>query len=115
MIYDNAVLSTELLITLYLKAIDPTSLNQQGNDRGTRYRTGIYWVHKEDEAIARSLLAQEQTHYAMPLQVEVVRLHNFYTAEEYHQNYLAKHPDGYCHLPIELFYYARRANQLKEE
>ncbi len=113
-VYDDEVLSTELLIRLYFKAIDPTALNRQGNDRGTRYRTGIYFVHKEDEEVAQRLLAEEQTNYDKPLQVEVERLHNFFPAEEYHQDYLQKHPEGYCHLPVELFAYARKANLLKE-
>ncbi len=110
-VYDDAVLNTERLIELYFKAIDPTSLNRQGNDRGTRYRTGIYLVHPEDEVVAKRLLAEEQTKYPIPLQVEIEMLHNFYPAEEYHQDYLQKHPDGYCHLPIELFAYAKEANR----
>ncbi len=114
MVYDDEVLSTALLIALYFKAIDPTSLNRQGNDRGTRYRTGIYFVHPEDEETARRLLGKEQTSYDKTLQVEIERLQNFYPAEEYHQDYLQKHPDGYCHLPMELFAFARKANLLKE-
>ena len=109
--YDPAVVSLDLLLDLYFKAIDPTSLNKQGEDEGTQYRTGVYYVDDEDVTSIRNAFEQEQSKYAEPLAVELLPLQNFYTAEEYHQDYLDKNPDGYCHLPLELFEMAKRANR----
>lgn len=82
--------------------IDPTSLNQQGNDRGTQYRTGIYYTHSAEQAIIAQALQQEQQKYQQPLVVENLPLTHFYEAEEYHQDYLIKNPNGYCHIDIRL-------------
>ena len=105
--YDPLRVSLRFLLEMYFKAIDPTSLNQQGEDRGTRYRTGIYYTDPADEPLVRYLMAEEAKHSGLPLQVEVMPLANFYRAEDYHQDYLVNNPDGYCHLPVELFAYAR--------
>ena len=92
-----------------LPFLDPTSLNQQGEDRGTRYRTGIYYTDSDDLPFIQLALRQEATHYGLPLQVEVEPLRNFYRAEDYHQDYLVANPTGYCHLPVALFQSARDA------
>ncbi|MBQ6069132.1 MAG: peptide-methionine (S)-S-oxide reductase MsrA [Bacteroidales bacterium] len=105
--YDPLRVSLRFLLEMYFKAIDPTSLNQQGEDRGTRYRTGIYYTHPDDLPLIQYLMAEEAKHYALPLQVEVMPLANFYRAEDFHQDYLVNNPTGYCHLPVELFAYAR--------
>lgn len=105
--YDPLRVSLRFLLEMYFKAIDPTSLNQQGEDRGTRYRTGIYFTDSADEPLVRYIMSEEAKHYGLPLQVEVVPLANFYRAEDYHQDYLVNNPTGYCHLPVELFAYAR--------
>ena len=91
------------------KAIDPTSLNKQGHDEGTRYRTGVYYTNAEDLPIIEKVFAEEQKNYQQPLVVEKLPLQNFYSAEEYHQDYLDKNPAGYCHLPESLFEFARQA------
>lgn len=109
--YDDTRLGLPFLLRLYLRAIDPTSLNRQGEDEGTRYRTGIYYTDAADEPVARAILDEAQKDYDAPLCVELLPLHNFYRAEEYHQDYLDKNPDGYCHLPHELFAFAERANR----
>ena len=90
--------------------IDPTSLNKQGHDEGTRYRTGIYYTDAEDFAVIEKVYASEQLHYDQAIVVEKLPLQNFYTAEEYHQDYLDKNPAGYCHLPQSLFEFARSAS-----
>lgn len=108
--YDPAVVSLDLLLDLYFKSIDPTSLNKQGEDIGTQYRTGIYYVDAEDVAAIRKAFDAEQSKYSDPLVVELLPLQNFYTAEEYHQDYLDKNPGGYCHLPRALFEFAKKAN-----
>ena len=109
--YDPEVADLGLLLDLYFKAIDPTSLNKQGNDRGTRYRTGIYYTDKADLPAIDKRYKEEQKKYNRPLVVEIGPLSNFYAAEEYHQNYLDKHPQGYCHLPQSLFDFAKKARK----
>ena len=98
---------------MFFKAIDPTSLNKQGHDEGTRYRTGIYYKNEEDLPIIEKVYNEKQKEYQQPLAVEKLPLKNFYTAEEYHQDYLEKNPTGYCHLPLELFEFAKNANKKK--
>ena len=112
--YNPDVVSLEFLLRMFFKAIDPTSLNKQGHDEGTRYRTGIYYTNAEDLPIIEKVLAEEQKNYQQPIAVEKLPLQNFYSAEEYHQDYLDKNPTGYCHLPESLFEFARKnkaANQ----
>lgn len=107
--YDPEKVSLEFLLDMFFKAIDPTSINQQGEDRGTRYRTGVYYVNPENETIIQKAFDEEQKQIDGKLAVENLPLKNFYKAEEYHQDYLDKNPDGYCHLPQSLFEYARKA------
>jgi len=109
--YDPQQISLKLLIELYFKAIDPTSLNQQGEDRGTRYRTGIYYTDPAELDTINAVVDEVARQYDRPLVVEVEPLRNFYPAEEYHQDYLDKNPDGYCHLPLALFEFAKKANK----
>jgi len=109
--YDDEQLSLRFLVELYLHAIDPTSLNRQGEDEGTRYRTGIYFTDATDEPVCRAVLDEAQKGFDKPLCVELLPLTNFYTAEEYHQDYLDKNPTGYCHLPTEMFEFAEKANR----
>ncbi len=105
--YDPLKVGLDFLLEMYFKAVDPTSLNKQGEDEGTRYRTGIYYVDPTDLPFINYAMSEEAKKYGLPLCVEVLPLRNFYPAEEYHQDYLAKNPDGYCHLPVALFEYAR--------
>jgi len=107
--YCPDVVSLEFLLQMFFKAIDPTSLNKQGHDEGTRYRTGVYYTDPADLPVIEKVFAEEQKNYEQPLVVEKLPLQNFYTAEEYHQDYLDKNPDGYCHLPLSLFEFARKA------
>jgi len=109
-IYNPDVLKLEQLIDLYFKTIDPTSLNQQGNDRGSQYRTGIYFTDAGDSEIIARKLIELSTNLTGRVVVENLPLKNFYTAEEYHQDYLGKNPGGYCHIPKNLFEYAKNAN-----
>ena len=109
--YDDAIADLAFLLKMFMKAIDPTSLNKQGGDEGTRYRTGIYYQDPADLPIILQVVEEEQQHYAEPIVVEIEPLHNFYSAEEYHQDYLDKNPTGYCHLPLALFEFARQAKK----
>lgn len=105
--YDEQQVSLDFLVRMFFAAIDPLSLNKQGEDEGTRYRTGVYYTSEEQKTIIESVFAQEQKKYTAPMQVELLPLKNYYPADEYHQNYLIKHPDGYCHLPLSLFRWAK--------
>ena len=109
--YDEQVADLEFLLNMFFKAIDPTSLNRQGHDEGTRYRTGIYYTSEADLPVIQKVFAEQQALVSAPVVVEVEPLRNFYAAEEYHQDYLDKNPDGYCHLPLELFAFARQARK----
>ena len=107
--YDNEKVGLKFLLRMFFKAIDPTSLNKQGEDEGTRYRTGIYYVDPADLPAIRTVFDEVQRTLAAPVVVEVELLRNFFRAEDYHQDYLDKNPDGYCHLPLDLFRFAREA------
>ena len=108
--YDPAAVSLDLLLELYFKAIDPLSVDRQGEDRGNQYRTGVYYTDAEDLPAIREAFRKEQRGNTEPLALELLPLQNYYPAEEYHQDYLDKHPDGYCHLPKALFVFAAGAN-----
>jgi len=99
--YDPEKISLSSLLDLYYEVIDPLSINQQGNDKGSQYRTGIYYVNLKDKAVIESSIAKLQDRHEQPVAIEVKPLENYYKAEEYHQKYLDKHPEGYCHIPKE--------------
>ena len=109
-VFDSELLPLRKLLNLYFDCIEPTSVNRQGDDEGTRYRTGIYYIEPEDYLVIKDVFDEVQRSYSAPLAVEVEPIRNFFPADESHQDYLDKHPDGYCHLPQALFEYARRAN-----
>ena len=111
--YNPSIVSLRFLLEMYFKAIDPTSLNKQGEDEGTRYRTGIYYSDSADRTVIDEVVAEEAKKYGLPLCVEVEPLRNFYPADEYHQDYLDKNPTGYCHLPVALFELAKKAKDTK--
>lgn len=101
--YDDMEVSLTELLSIYFKSIDPTSLNRQGNDRGTQYRTGIYFVDRDDVPVIEAFVAAVERRSTEPIVVEVMPLENFYPAELYHQDYLEKNPGGYCHIDPALF------------
>ncbi|MCA1054937.1 peptide-methionine (R)-S-oxide reductase MsrB [Rossellomorea aquimaris] len=98
--YDPEKVTLEKLVKDYFRVIDPTSVNKQGNDVGTQYRTGIYYKNEEDSSIIVDVKSEEQQKYKKEIVTEVLPLTNFYLAEEYHQDYLEKNPDGYCHIDL---------------
>lgn len=99
-LFDQTVLPLSFLLFLFFEIIDPTLLNRQGGDEGTQYRTGIYYVDESDAAIIGQSLQTLQTWYGKPILIEHGKLINFYAAEEYHQDYLAKNAGGYCHVSL---------------
>ena len=96
--YDPSRVQLDTLLRHFFAIIDPTSLNRQGGDHGTQYRTGIYWRDDSDLPVIRAVLDQEAKKYEKPIVTEVLPLVQFFPAEDYHQDYLEKHPDGYCHV-----------------
>jgi len=97
-VYNPKEIALGELLKLFYKVINPVAYNRQGNDIGTQYRTGVYFVDKEDEAVIKISLDELQKQYNEPLAVENLELKNYYVAEDYHQNYLDKNPGGYCHI-----------------
>ncbi len=98
--YDSNIVTLYTLLTYYFRIIDPTSLNKQGNDFGVQYRTGIYYTDDSDLKVIEAKIKEEQEKHSKRIQVEVYRLEHFYLAEEYHQDYLDKNPNGYCHIDL---------------
>ena len=112
-VYDADVLPLEKLLRLFFRIIDPTSFEQQGEDIGNQYRTGVYWTDPADEAVVLTELAVLQARYDEPLVVEACGLDCFYPAEEYHQKYLDKNPTGYCHVPWDAIDWVKNADLSK--
>ncbi len=107
--YDPQLIRLEFILSLYYDVIDPPSINRQGGDTGSQYRTGIYYVDEQDLPVIQASIHELQTHYDKPIVIEVVPLSNYYIAEEYHQKYLDKNPSGYCHIRREKFEQAKLA------
>ena len=101
-IYDPAVISYEMLLKTFWEGHDPTSGMRQGNDIGSTYRSGIYTFTPEQAEAARASKAMYQTALTArgfgPITTEIIPAPTFYYAEDYHQQYLAKNPGGYCGL-----------------
>lgn len=107
--YNPEKVSLQRLTQLFFRIIDPLSLNRQGEDEGTRYRTGVFYDDEHDRPVLEQEFqrVQEQLSVdAMP--VELLPLDSFFRAEDYHQDYLDKNPGGYCHLNPELFQLAKQ-------
>jgi len=107
--YDPTVAPLGFLLDLFYKAIDPTSVNRQGNDVGTQYRSGIFYSDDADRAVIEQSIAKLQGRLDKPVAIQVTSLTSFTPAEEYHQDYLEKNPGGYCHIGGDLFKNAAEA------
>lgn len=114
-IYEDAEVSLTDILMIYFRSINPVSVNRQGNDIGTQYRTGIYYTDDADLPVIEALVATVQRRYNEPLAVEVEHLQNFYPAELYHQDYLYKNPGGYCHVDPALFSEVRSRKPVKKD
>jgi len=108
-IYDENQISLSFILELYYDVINPVSINKQGGDKGTQYRTGIYFIDFQDERVIESSITELQKKYREKIAIEVKPLLNYYKAEEYHQKYLDKNPNGYCHIGRDKFEKATRA------
>ncbi len=107
--YDPQLLPLSFLLQLFYESIDPTTLNRQGGDTGTQYRSGVYYINEANRPDIERSLQLLQQNFSQPVVVEVAPLENFYTAEEYHQKYLDKNPGGYCHISPAQFALAKSA------
>ena len=96
--YDPEQVTLPQLLKAYFHVVDPTVENRQGPDVGPQYQAGIYFVSQEDGDVVREYCAREAEKYPR-FTVEQLPLNLFTPAEEYHQDYLTKNPDGYCHIP----------------
>ena len=96
--YDPSIVSLKTLVEQLFAIIDPLSVNRQGNDVGSQYRTGVFYCDAADEPVIRAAFDAEQAKYDQPIATELGPLECFYEAEEHHQDYLRKNPGGYCHV-----------------
>jgi peptide-methionine (S)-S-oxide reductase len=101
--YDPAVVSYEKLLEVFFKTHDPTTLNRQGPDSGTQYRSSIFYFDDEQKSTAERIknALDESGAYQSPIVTEIVAASKFFPAEDYHQDYFLKNPDaGYCQFAI---------------
>ena len=110
-VYQADVVSLSTIIRAFFLCINPRQRNRQGNDIGTQYQTGIYYVDENDLDVIKPIYASERMKYDRFF-VELEPLKNFYTAEEYHQDYLDKHSNGYCHITAFEMEEVKKLNQL---
>ena len=99
--FDSAQITLREVLEIFFVIHDPTTLNRQGNDAGTQYRSGIYFHNDAQEAIAREVLAEVNAHHGGRAVTELVAEANYSRAEDYHQHYFANHPNqGYCAMVV---------------
>ena len=99
-IYDEKTVSLREILLYYFRVIDPLSVNQQGNDRGRQYRTGIYYKDEADLPAIYTVVREQERMLGRKIAVEVEKLRHYILAEDYHQDYLKKNPSGYCHIDV---------------
>ena len=101
--FDPSRISYREILEIFFSIHDPTTLNRQGADVGTQYRSAIFYHSEQQKAIAEELLAGLHTAHLWkkPIVTQIVPLHTFYPAEDYHQGYFSQHPEqGYCQMVI---------------
>ena len=99
-VYDEKVVSLREILLYYFRVIDPLSVNQQGNDCGRQYRTGIYYLEEADLLTINTVVREQELLIGRKIAVEVEKLRHYILAEDYHQDYLKKNPGGYCHIDV---------------
>lgn len=120
--YDPQKVSLQDILTYFFKVVDPTAKDRQGNDVGDQYRSGVYYINEVDKNIIEEVINKEQEKYSKKIVTEVLPLTNYYLAVEYHQDYLEKNPNGYCHIDfdnlnegvidIDINKYPRKSNEI---
>lgn len=98
LVYDPNQVSLQTLTEHFFLIINPLTLNRQGNDSGSQYRSGVYYTDESDLELLQQVRDAEQEKYTAPIQTELLPLRCYYLAEDYHQDYLEKNPGGYCHI-----------------
>ena len=93
--YDESLISLEKILELFIRVVDPYSINKQGEDEGIQYRSGVYYLDVSEQNL---ILDYFKKNLKADYKIEVLPLNRFYKAEEYHQDYLNKNPNGYCHI-----------------
>lgn len=99
-VYDSITLKE--ILNHFFRFVNPFSLNKQGNDEGIQYRSGIYYLNKDDKHVILKVIKELEEKHKRKSVVEVKSLKNYYKAEEEHQLYLLKNKDGYCHVDLSL-------------
>ena len=100
-LFDPKVITYEKILAVFFAVHNPTTLNQQGADKGTQYRSVIYTHSDAQDAIARAMLPHIEADWGMPVVTQVETVHHYTRAEDYHQEYFAQHPfQGYCQAVI---------------
>lgn len=109
--YDEKVISLEKILEIFWKIHDPTTLNRQGRDVGTQYRSAIYYENEEQKKIVEESLKEADTDFVDPIVTQVKKAPKFYEAENYHQDFYINNPyHGYCRLVV-----APKVQKLKKE
>ena len=98
--FDEKIISLENILENFYYIVNPFSINKQGNDRGRQYRSGIYSKNQSDLEFALEFLDKKQRESDEKIVIEVEKLKNYVVAEAYHQDYLKKNPNGYCHIDL---------------
>lgn len=101
-VYNSKRISLEELVQVFFMIIHPEQKNRQGNDYGTQYQTGIYYTDETSRQIIEPLYNEEKSKHE-DFYVEFEPLRCFYAAEDEHQDYLINHPNGYCHIPLDVY------------
>jgi len=95
-VYDPKTISVDEILKVFFENHDPTQGNRQGNDRGPQYRSAIYTYSDAQMIAAKEAIARYEIAYGRPVTTELRAAPTYYAAEDYHQQYLAKNPQGYC-------------------
>ena len=113
--YNPKIITLTDILENYYMIIDPFTKNRQGADVGTQYRTGIYYQEKSQENIILNFIKEKQKNESKRIVVEISQIFSFYPAEEYHQKYLERNPQGYCHVDLNLINTKEFEHLTKEE
>ncbi len=109
-IYDDNIITLDKLLKAFFICVDPTLKNQQGHDIGTQYQSGVYYLYEESKKICIDYFEQEKKKWS-EFYTELLPLNIFVEAEEYHQDYLVKNPNGYCHINLEQYALVKALNE----
>jgi len=101
-VYDSAVITLRTILDIFFQMHDPTTLNRQGNDMGTQYRSIVLYASDKEKRVILEAIREAQKKWNESIVTEVAKLNEFYKAEEHHQQYYKKNPNqGYCRVMIQ--------------